>query len=585
MDAPNRNLLWAQIIVDELARSGLRDVAIAPGSRSTPLAIAFAEQGDIRVYSEIDERSAAFFALGLANAADRPVAVLCSSGTAAANFYPAVIEARYAQVPLIVMTADRPHELRDSGANQTVDQVKLFGDHVLWSVDAALPEQDPSAVMIRSLRTLACRAYALANGSPKGAVHLNFPLRKPLEPIPVSTDNVHVADGRPDRRPFTTMTRGITMASFEQVEPLVRLIGQTSRGVIVCGPRSTRGDFATAVKRLSAVTGYPILADPLSGVRFQSGGEGVVLGGYDTFLAQKPAWEPPELVIYFGALPTSQRLEDYLNNLGDMQRVMISENGVWSDANHLIDYHLTCEPTALCLTLVNWLSQEGYRPDRAWTAKWLTAESTTWSTYAEHVPSTFLDGGIVAHALKALPDGTYIYTANSLPIRHLDQFGVPNDKQFRVFCNRGASGIDGTISSAVGAAVAAAEDGKRLVLISGDLAFYHDLNGLMAIKRLGIQPIMIVLNNDGGGIFERLPVSQFDPPFTELFLTSHGVTFEHAAAMYGIDYAQASDYASFDSHLKAALRSPQAIIIEIATQVREDLSRRNSLIEQVKSRL
>ncbi|MDL1899947.1 2-succinyl-5-enolpyruvyl-6-hydroxy-3-cyclohexene-1-carboxylic-acid synthase [Anaerolineae bacterium CFX9] len=585
MDAPNRNLLWAQIVVDELARCGLRDVVIAPGSRSTPLAIAFAGHDLIRVYSQIDERSAAFFALGMANAAERPVAVLCSSGTAAANFYPAVIEARYAQVPLLILTADRPHELRESGANQTVDQVKLYGDHALWSVDVALPESDPSPTLIRSLRTLACRAYAAADGAPKGAVHLNFPFRKPLEPLPVPTDRTDVEAGRADSRPYTTLLRGITMPSFQQVEPVVRLMGQTSRGIIVCGPRSPRGDFSAAVKRLSAVTGYPILADPLSGVRFQMGGEGIILGAYDTFLAQTPGWEPPELILHFGALPTSQRLEDYLNGVPDASRIMISGDGSWFDANHRIDFHLTCDPTSLCLSVINWLSREGYHPDRGWGARWMNAEETTWAALSQAVPTQFLDGGIIAHALKHLPDGTFVYAANSLPVRHLDQFGAPSGKNLRVFCNRGASGIDGTISSAAGASVAAAEEGKRLILISGDLAFYHDLNGLMGIHRLGLAPIMIVLNNDGGGIFNRLPIHQFDPPFTELFLTSHGIDFQHAAAMYHIDYAQVSDYAAFETEFQRALRVNRAAIIEVKTNSRDDLERRGLLIEQVKSRL
>src|SRR5579859_2713375 len=208
MHAPNRNLLWAKGFVEELARGGLKAVCIAPGSRSTPLAIAFAEQPGIKVYSHIDERSASFFALGLALADDAPVAVLCSSGTATANFYPAIIEAHYSNVPLLILTADRSPELRHSGANQTIDQVKLYGDHVLWAVDVALPEAEPPALAVRNLRTLAARALATANGLSKGPVHLNFPFRKPLEPLPVERDLHTIADERPAGVPMTRLWRG-----------------------------------------------------------------------------------------------------------------------------------------------------------------------------------------------------------------------------------------------------------------------------------------------------------------------------------------------------------------------------------------
>jgi len=581
MNAPNRNSLYARIVIDELARAGLRAVVIAPGSRSTPLVIACAEHPDIRVFSQIDERSAAFFALGLALASDRPVALLCSSGTATANFFPAIVEAHYAHVPLLVLTADRPPELRDSGANQTVDQVKLYGDHVLWSVDLPLPESDPPPLAIRALRTLANRAFALANGMPKGAVHLNFPFRKPLEPTPVPTDQTAVADGRPERRPYTNLSRGLLMATYEQIEHVVQAVRDNRRGVIVCGPRSPRGDFPLVVQRLAAAAGYPILADVQSNVRFHAASQAdqlVIVGGYDSYAAALPA---PELIIHFGALPTSAALDSYLSSAPHAYRIMISGDGTWADANHLLDVFIHAEPVTLALSTSTWLSSAPRTADPHWLELWRTAEATAWPLIAADFAQDFYDAAAVGAVLAALPTEAFIFAASSLPIRHLDQFAAPNAKKWRVFCNRGASGIDGTISSALGAAAYARQLDKPLVLLSGDLAFYHDLNGLLAVKRLGIGAALIVLNNDGGAIFHRLPIADFDPPFTELFITPHGLTFEAAAQLYGLGYVRTASAAEMEAAVRAATRDRRAVIIEVITDARVDLARRTALVSVV----
>ncbi len=580
MNAPNRNLLYARIVVDELARAGLRAVCIAPGSRSTPLVMAFAEHPDIRVYSHIDERSAAFFALGLALAADRPVAVVCSSGTATANFFPAVIEAHYAHVPLLVLTADRPHELRDSGANQTVDQVKLYGDHVLWSVDMPLPEADPGPLAIRALRTTANRAFALANGMPKGPVHLNFPFRKPLEPTPVPGDSIEVTDGRPERRPHTIISRGLLMATYEQIDHLVQAVRDRRRGVIVCGPRSPRGDFPLVVKRLAAACGFPILADAQSNVRFHddaSSDQVVIIGGHDWYVERMP---PPELIIHFGALPTSAALDSYLSR-ADAYRIMISADGVWADANHQIDVFVHAEPITLSLSASNWLAQDPPQPDRAWLDLWRRAEASAWEALDALIADEFFDGAAVSAALAALPEESHLFVANSLPIRHVEQYARPDARRLRVLCNRGASGIDGTISSALGAAAHARQIDRPLALLSGDLAFYHDLNGLLAVKRLGIGAVMIVLNNNGGGIFRRLPVAAFDPPFTELFVTPPDLDFAHAAAMYGIDYTPADSAAAIHDAVSAAMHSRRAAIVEVKTDGEHDDRRHKALLAAV----
>ncbi len=343
--APNRNLLWATVVVDELARAGLRAACIAPGSRSTPLTLAFAQHPDIKVYPHLDERSASFFALGIALKTDQPVALVCTSGTATANFFPAIIEAHELQVPLIILTGDRPPELRDSGANQTIDQVKLYGNYALWSVDMALPEADPDPLLIRYLRTTAARAYATANGMRKGVVHLNMPFRKPLEPTLVETDKTDFPPPREDGQPFTRIACG-GIADYPGLEMLAKLIDQHEKGMIICGPRCPGGSFPEAVASLSKKSAYPIFADPLSGVRFGTWVHDVIMfgvfGGYETFY--NAVWldalgdDPPDVVIRFGQVPTSKWLNGHLEHAQPKHYIQVSESGVWAD-----DLHLTTE--------------------------------------------------------------------------------------------------------------------------------------------------------------------------------------------------------------------------------------------------
>lgn len=597
IEAPNRTLLWAKIFVDELARGGLEAVCIAPGSRSTPLVMAFAEHPAVRVYSHIDERGAAFFALGLALASGKPAAVLCSSGTATANFYPAVIEARYSGVPLLVLTADRPPELRGSGANQTIDQIKLYGDHALWSVDVALPEAEPPGLAVRNLRGLAARALATANGRPRGPVHLNFPFRKPLEPTPVERDLHEMADERPRGAPFTRILSGRFAPTVEQVETVGRILARGKRHMIVCGPRTDGGAFPAAVARLAEATQSALLADPLSTVRYSEAGASVI-SRYDTFLKCPPppaltqdkatgdtVWPAPDVVLWFGGEVTSQPLADYLNDPG-VRLVRISGDGLWSDPNHRAECVIETDPALFCDALIDWWGQNLHRAiELPWLRQLREADRLTRETLAA-APGDYFDGLVLRDVTAALPADAGLFVANSLPVRHLDQFAPASETPLRVFCNRGASGIDGTISSALGAA--AARPDSPLVLVSGDLAFYHDLNGLLAARRNGLRAVFVVVNNNGGGIFQRLPIARFDPPYTELFETPHDLRFEHAAALFGLTYAGVTDGEAFRAAFAAALARWQAgesSLIEVFTEIDHDLACRNALITTVATRL
>jgi 2-succinyl-5-enolpyruvyl-6-hydroxy-3-cyclohexene-1-carboxylate synthase len=578
---PNRNLLWAKIVVDELARAGLRAVCIAPGSRSTPLTLAFAEHPGIKDYPHLDERSAAFFALGIALKTDQPVALVCTSGSATVNFYPAIVEAHESQVPLIILTGDRPPELRDSGANQTIDQVKLYGEYALWSVDIALPEADPDPLLIRYLRTTAARAYATANGIRKGVVHLNMPFRKPLEPTVVESDKTDALSPRGDEKPFTRIGHHEAPTIYlDEYQFLGEIVNQYARGIIVCGPRCPGEMIRYAVTELSSKSGYPVLADPLSSVRFGAIVEGATdIGGYETFL-NSTSLETPDVVILCGQVPTSKWLNEYLDRAQPQHYIQISESGGWSD-----DLHRTTDfvPGHVSSTLYA-ISKDAVRGISGWTEQWRAVESSTWEATTQAINSgDDFDAAFVYDLLEVLPDNAHLFAGNSLPIRHIDQFGKPSAKNIHVFGNRGASGIDGNTSTALGIA---SQTDEPLVLLIGDITFYHDMNGLFAVKNLDLSNVTIVLmNNDGGGIFNRLPISGYDPTFTDLFIMPHGLQFEHAAKLYGLDWVSTDNRTDFRRLFGESIGSGVPRIIEVRTDIQHDEERRREVIRAVKEKL
>ena len=623
--APNPATLWATTVVDALVRAGLRELCAAPGSRSTPLVLAFAARaagaGDLRIHRHLDERSAAFFALGLALESGRPAALLCTSGTAAANFFPAIVEARQAQVPLLVLTADRPPELRHSGANQTVDQIKLYGDQVLWSVDVALPEADPSPLMLRYLAATAARALAVAAGIPAGPVHLNFPFRKPLEPISPAAISAPAGHAAPQ------IARGRLLATDDQVAALGELIRRNPRGIVICGPRCPGDPFPEAVTALARRAGYPLLADPLSGLRWgpwaaasdgddaerePATAEGVgareaaptgqtahespllsaspgaappapvspICGAYETFLAPLPLLPPPQVVLRFGALPVGKWLNAYLArscaSTGARTRcihIHVRADGVWADDAYTTDHFLQVDETALCRSLLEVLPA----PDSPspWLGDALALEAATWRALRRALADVDADAAFVADLVERLPAQTVLLAGNSLPVRHLEQFGRPHGRRVRAFGNRGASGIDGNSSTALGLAAAS---GQPTVAVLGDITFYHDLPGLLALARQRLPVLLVVFNNDGGGIFHRLPVAAHEPPFTDLFVTPHGLTFEHAAALYELPYRRVRERHAFRAAVEEWLADPAPMVLEIPTDAVADEAARRRVV-------
>jgi 2-succinyl-5-enolpyruvyl-6-hydroxy-3-cyclohexene-1-carboxylate synthase len=478
MITTNPATLWAETLINELYRAGLRHVCISPGSRSTPLTFAAATHPHLRHTLHLDERSAAFFALGTALETGQPAALICTSGTAAANYFPAIIEASQSEVPMLVLTSDRPHELRHSGANQTMDQVKLYGDHVRWSVDAPLPEADPSERTLRYLHALADRTSAVSlgqNGLP-GPVHINLPFRKPLEPV---SGALHLQDAlHHESSPHTRIHTAPRAPQADLLADVAKQIQSNPKGIIVAGPRCPKGDFASALSKLSAQTGYPILADPLSGLRFgEHINTGTVIAGYGAALrTQKLVKVKPDLILRFGVMPISQPLSDFLENQpANVPQIGISEHGFWSDPTYRLSELFVADPL-LFVQGLNALLNENVESSE-WAQLWQDAEQQAFAAFNAAPP---FEGKIVVDALRNLPADTRLVVANSLPIRHVEEWKPASEKPLHVFANRGVSGIDGTISTALGIA---SQTSAPTLLVTGDLSFFHDQNGLQALSQ------------------------------------------------------------------------------------------------------
>jgi 2-succinyl-5-enolpyruvyl-6-hydroxy-3-cyclohexene-1-carboxylate synthase len=496
--------------VDELARCGVTDACTSPGSRSTPLLIALARRAGLRTHSHIDERASAFFALGLAKASGRAVVIACTSGTAAANFAPAVIEASEARVPLIVLTADRPPELRESGAGQTIDQVKLYGGAVRWFFEVGTHALSPERVAW--MRTLACRAHAAATGDRPGPVHLNWPLREPLVP----SEALNAPGGRPDGRPWVSIPTPAART--------VRLgdhVGAPARGIVVAG-RDDRG-LSPAVPELARAAGYPLLADPLSGAR--SGDAAVA--NYDALLRDETfaAAHQPEVVIRVGDLPTSKTLRTWLARLPDARQICVDPSGgPWQDPDSVVELVLRADPRALL--------PPPPAPD-GWLASWRDADAAAAQAVARTLGDDLSEPNVARSLGEALPADAIVFVAASMPVRDLEWFWPARAEAPRVLSNRGANGIDGTLSSAFG--VAAVASGPVVALI-GDVAFAHDLSGLLAGSRLDLELTVVLINNDGAAVFDYLPIAGELDVYEHHIATAPGLEFEHVAALYAMSY-------------------------------------------------
>ncbi len=549
--------LWARAFVDELARCGVRDVVVAPGSRSTPLVMAMAHHGGFRMRVHFDERSAGFFALGVGKVGRGPAAVVTTSGTATANLYPAVIEAAQSEVPLLLLTADRPPGARGLDANQTIDQVRLYGEYPRAFFDTGLPELSEGA--FRTLRMLACRAVLAARGAPAGPVHVNFPFDKPLEP---GTDDPAIlafleaaptaGSGRPDGVPFVAAAPSPRRLGSRDLAELAHEVRSASRVVLVAGPRPDPDRLGASVVRFAQAAGVPVLADPLSGARQADGCEAVAVAGYDLFLREPEmrAGLEADLILRVGAAPTSASLLTWLSEHRGTKQIVVDDGGRWKDHAALAYGYVPCDPAEV----LDGLASLG--PEKLGGGDVRARASSPWFDAGTAVRELFQaaadvgagmepdegaagasdEGAVPALVADALPDGATLFVSSSMPVRDLDARLLPRDHGVRIVGNRGASGIDGIVSSAFGAATAE----RPTVCVLGDLALFHDQNGLLFAREPDLPVVFVLIDNDGGGIFGMLPIAEHDPHFTTYFTTPHGLDFAHTAALHGVTLVDAA---------------------------------------------
>ncbi|HLB20722.1 MAG TPA: 2-succinyl-5-enolpyruvyl-6-hydroxy-3-cyclohexene-1-carboxylic-acid synthase [Solirubrobacteraceae bacterium] len=553
--------------VDELVRSGMRAACTSPGSRSAPLALTLAREPRLRCYSHVDERCAGFFALGLAKASGLPVAVACTSGTAAAELLPAAIEAYEARVALLLLTADRPPELRGNGAGQAIDQLKLYGGAAKWFFEVGTHDATPER--LRWMRTLACRAYATTLEGRPGVVHLNFALREPLvsdEPL------VQDTTGRSGDSPYVRRVSGASSKDRGAGhEELHAAISDARCGVIVAG-REERGDHdwsaGKAAAAFAAALGWPLLADPLSDARRGP----AAVAHYDALLRHDPfaASVRPDLVLRVGDLPVSKPLRSWLSDLTDVPQVALDPEGAWQDPAAVLSRSFALDPATALGEHVN-----GVTPaDPDWLARWRSADELTAEAILGALGGQTPSEPRVALELGTLlPQGATLFVASSMPVREIETFWPVRDDPPRVLCNRGANGIDGTVSSAFGAA--AAENGP-VVLLIGDVALAHDIGGLLAARRLGLKLTIVLLDNGGGGIFDFLPIAgaamarethplqEYEGDiYTRHIATPTGLDFGGAAGLYGLSHERAEDVPQFRSALERALARENSSIVEV----------------------
>lgn len=565
MNLSHENVTWLYLraFTDELARARVKHVCLCPGSRSTPLAMTFAENDAFDLWMHLDERSCAFFALGLAKSSRKPVVLLCTSGTAAANFLPAIVEAYQAHVPLIVLTADRPPELRDTGAAQTIDQIKLYGDYPKWFAEIALPEAN--AEILRYIRTMACRAVAQATETPQGVVHFNMPFREPLVPLPkeitVSEQEHDAYFGRADGKPFLTISNDTRVADASAITSLAGTLSRTERGLIVAGMQNECA-FPQAITALANKLGYPILADPLSQVRCGGHRRENVIDTYDAFLRDANIVKQltPEIVLRFGAIPTSKPVLQYLEKQTAARQILIDANA--NEPAHILTDILRGDAAQVCEALAKQLPVP--RLHSVWLDQWLQINTKTKNAVLTQIESypEFFEGRVFSELGELVPAGTTLFASSSMPVRDMDTFFPSNTYNIRFLSNRGANGIDGVVSTALGAG--AVSDGP-LVLVIGDLALYHDMNGLLAAKLHKLNALIILINNDGGGIFSFLSQAAYPTHFEQLFGTPSGLNFEHAANLYDAKFCSVPDWESFRAAVRDNITEPGLKIVQVRT--------------------
>lgn len=556
--------------MEVLARLGLESVVVSPGSRSTPLTVAAARNPKLEALPILDERSAGFFALGLAKRTRKPVALICTSGSAAANYYPAIVEASMSGTPLVILTADRPPELRDCSSGQTIDQFKIFGEYARAFYEIALP--DVGDEMLAYLRQTLVHAVNRSLGENPGPVQLNFPFRDPLAPV----EGGEAISGDVLEKAATVITRPCelvaTGASFDDVA--VERLSSHQHGLIVVGshhPRDSDESFADAITMLSKKLGWPVFCDVLNPLRGHASENPALVAHYDAFLRDPESSKQlrPTAILQIGALPTSKVLRKWLSDL-DAVSFLLSDRPVNTDPLHRVATFMHGSAHTLAEHVLH------QRVDPQWTTQWMDLEhavSHRLNAKLEQVEGLF-EGKAAWLLSNHLPVGTAIFLASSMSVRYAEFFWCAGNRACPVFANRGANGIDGTLGSALGVA----HGGRPAVLLTGDLAFLHDSNALMVAPWLNGSLTVVLINNAGGGIFEHLPVASMESTFEDYFATPQQVDLGTLCKAHGVCHEVVEDWEIFTERI-ALLPSEGVRVLEIRTDRKADRQQLAELLE------
>ncbi len=566
----NRTYAPIQAFVEELRRCGLTHAVTSPGSRNAPIALTLAAQDGVECLSVVDERSAGFAALGAAKATGRPVAVCCTSGTAAANLLPAVAEAHAARVPLLVLTADRPPELRDVGARQWIDQIGLYGSAAKWSVEVGSFE--PSRETAVHFRALACRAYATADGACPGPVHLNFPLRDPLAPIEQEGLDPEEWRGRADGSPWVDVDSRVPVAEDEVIEELASELAAEPRGVIVAGP--TRADFAPVVTDLARALGWPILGEPASGLRCGPHDRASIVAHYDLLLRVPELADElsPALALRVGDMPVCQPLHTWLSRV---RQIVFDPDSIWNEPTRVAERLVQACPVNACERLA--VAVEGRAASEGdWLARWRDADEQA-AAAIEEMPDEF-EGRAYGQIAASAPSGALVWSSSSMPIRDVEACLPQRDEPLRVVANSGANGIDGVVSSGLGAAWAG---GQRTLVLIGDVALAHDAGGLLAAGRAGIELTILCIDNGGGSIFDYLPVADH----ADADRYEQHIATPAAADIAGLAQAAGMPHTLASSLADARTAAERAGIVEYRTDRTRNVELHRELVERVAQKL
>ena len=581
LDSSNINTLWSSLLIEELFRNDIDYCCISPGSRSAPLTVAAARQPRLQTILCLDERGAAFHALGYARASGKPAVLLCTSGTAAANYLPAVIEAAMDRLPLLLLSADRPPELQETGANQTIRQRQLFGSYTKWEFELPCPTE---TIAPQSVLTTLNQAIYQARNSPAGPVHLNCPFREPLAPVmtPVTASYCNSLESwLTGQAPFTVYEPRRSMPTLAAINDIANLLTH-STGLVVAGHLDT-AEERTAVSQLLQRSQWPVFADITSGLRLGDHGA-LLLPYFDQLLLSRRfrAHYRPAVVLHIGGQVVSKRLPEFMQQLQPSPYYIAVKNHPFRyDPGHQVSQHLETDIAAFCQALLERLEP---RPPAADTPTLLTLSAAVGKIIDDFIePEQVINEIAVARLVSAqLPAGHGLWLASSMPIRDMDMVGSVRESNVPIGANRGASGIEGSIAAASGFAVGLQ---APVTLVVGDLALLHDLNSLALLKKIQQPVIVVLINNNGGGIFSFLPIADFADIFEDYFGTPHALGFQAAAQLFAIDYAAPKTNAELLEIYRAAVAAGRSKLIEVVTDRRQNYDLHQALQSRIVARI